>query len=335
MEKLFLIDGSSMLATNFFGTIRDPNYFKTGETSSLMKTKDGVFTNGVFSMTKELLKIISVYGPSHLAVAWDISRNTFRKSMFPEYKGHRDETKPELSSQFKVMQLLLEEMNIPQFSVENYEADDIIGTFSRKFQDEIEVVIFTKDQDALQLITNKTHVWLKTSNVTQWAQQMGKTKPDTSFPYNTFKFTPENFKLIYGIAPEQMIDKKALEGDSSDNIPGVAGIGKKTVDILLAHFSTIEELYNKIEGLTDEQEKDMKAYFKKIGITRSPLPNLLKESTANLVGKKAAFLSKKLATIETDIPELKPIPKHNLKLSINEDGMKKSFQRLEFYSLLS
>jgi len=334
VEKLFLIDGSSMLATNFFGTIRDPKYFKKGDTSSLMKTSDGIFTNGVFSMTKELLKLISKYEPSHIAVAWDISRNTFRKSMYPAYKGHRDETKPELSSQFKIMQLLLKEMNVPQFSVENYEADDIIGTFAKKFEKEKQVIIFTKDQDALQLITEKTHVWLKTSQVPQWAQRTGK-QQDIGFPYNTFEFTPENFKLIYGITPLQMIDKKALEGDTSDNIPGVAGIGKKTVDILLTHFSNVEELYQKIEGLTPEQEKHMKEYFKEIGINRSPLPHLLKESTAELVGKKAAILSKKLATIETNVPSLINTSLHELKLNLNTTNMKKAFKRLEFYSLLS
>jgi len=225
-------------------------------------------------------------------------------------------------------------MNVPQFSVENYEADDIIGTFAKKFEKEKQVIIFTKDQDALQLITEKTHVWLKTSQVPQWAQRTGK-QQDIGFPYNTFEFTPENFKLIYGITPLQMIDKKALEGDTSDNIPGVAGIGKKTVDILLTHFSNVEELYQKIEGLTPEQEKHMKEYFKEIGINRSPLPHLLKESTAELVGKKAAILSKKLATIETNVPSLINTSLHELKLNLNTTNMKKAFKRLEFYSLLS
>lgn len=346
MKMLLLIDGSSLLSTSFYGNI-PKQYFsaKTDEAreevlKKVMQTSRGEYTNGVYTFFRTLLKIIEKQKPSHLAVAWDISRNTFRKQLYPQYKAQRDETKPELKSQFQLTQDALEAMNIKQFMLDDYEADDIIGTLAKQFEGEIPVYIYTKDQDALQLVSDNTRLWLVTSKAKEMNEEaFGGLDKDIvgkfNLPDNVFEFTPIWVEEIYGLSPSQIIDKKALEGDKSDNIPGVRGIGEKVSIPLIKEFGTIENLYEHIEGLSKAEEKEMKEFFKLLGISRSPLSYLLKESKGDeLSGKEAALLSKKLATINTSVPELKNVKLIELELSIDEAGMNRIFEYLEFKSLL-
>lgn len=331
-KKLLLIDGSSMLVTSFFGNVT-PDYYKTGNTSKLMKTSDGRFTNGVYTMSKILLNIIKKIKPTHMAIAWDVNREDLhRKTKYDGYKAHRPETKEELGSQFGLMQELLREMNIPQFRVRGHEADDIIGTFSRKFEKEIPTYIMTKDQDALQLITENTRVWLVTSKAKDMYLERGLDIKTLQLPDGVFEYTPLTFEEEYGISPIQMIDKKALEGDSSDNIPGVKGVGPAAVVPLLKEYGSIEAIYEAIETIP---EKELKTFFKEeLGISRSPIANLTKESETELTGKKAAFLSKELATIKTDMEEYKDLNLSELELQFDKEKAKKKFEELEFKSLV-
>lgn len=331
-KKLLLIDGSSLLSTSFYGNV-PRSYHHTGDTSGIMKTTDGRFTNGVYTMSKVLLNLIEKQQPTHIAVAWDISRDTFRRERYSDYKAHRKETKPELSSQFALMQEVIDSMGgIAQYKLENYEADDIIGTFAKKFENEIPVYILTKDQDALQLITETTKVWLNTTKSKDLWAVRGLDPSSLSVPAGSFEFTPQTFEEEYGLKPIQLIDMKALEGDTSDNIPGVKGVGPKAILPLLQEYGTVEGIYEALESIP---EAELKVFFKEdLGISRSPIANLRKESDTDLVGKKAAYLSKELATIKTDIPVYEELKLDALRVDLDKGRTKAKFAELEFNSLI-
>ncbi len=325
-NKLLLIDGSSMLVTSFFANANIA-YMKTGDTSKLMQTKDGIFTNGVFTMCRILINIIQKQKPSHIAVAWDINREDLvRRKMYEGYKANRTEIKPELGEQFGTIQKLLASCNIPSFNMLSHEADDIIGTFAKKFENEIPTYIMTKDQDALQLITENTRVWLVTSKAKDLYQSRGINVKTLNIPDGVFEYSPLTFEEEYGLKPTQMIDKKGLEGDSSDNIPGVRNVGPVTALSLLNEYSNLENIYNALES---ESEKELKLFFKEhLGIKRSPIKSLMEQ-------KEIAFLSKELATINRDLEGYENLTLDALQLNINIDGLKAEFEKLEFDSLLA
>jgi len=154
---------------------------------------------------------------------------------------------------------------------------------------------------------------------------------DLNIPNGAFEFTPFYIEHFYGVTPIQIIDRKAIEGDPSDNIPGIKGVGEKSVVPLLQEFETVEGIYDFIE---DSCEKDIKEMFKALGISRSPLSRFIEVSDTNLVGKKAALLSKQLATIKCDIEELSTVTLDSLRLQINEEAMKNIFTELGINSLL-
>ena len=167
LEKtLLLIDGSSLLSSSFYGNL--PEEYKKAKTEDeynkalplLLHTSDGkYYTNGIYGFLRIMFKIIREHNPTHLAIAWDKSRNTFRKKLFPDYKAHRKAVRQELISQFDLTQKFLEYIGVQQFVFEDYEADDIIGTLSHKFSDEASIIILSKDKDVLQLINDNTSVW--------------------------------------------------------------------------------------------------------------------------------------------------------------------------------
>lgn len=340
MKKLILVDGSSILSSNYYGSLPwDAKKAKTPEDRAeamkkAMQTKDGQFTNGVYGMTKFLLKVIKEQKPTHMIIAWDISRDTFRREIYPAYKGTRGDTPAELKSQFILAQNTLEFIGLKQYMLSTHEADDIVGTFAKKFESEVPTYIITGDQDALQLITDYTKVWLKTDRHKDLYAKRNVNISELNIPDKTFEFTPHTFEEEYGIKPIQIIDMKSLEGDKSDNIPGVRGVGPKAVLPLLQEYGTIENIYDAIEGLSPEEEIDMKLFLKELGISRSPLANLLKVAEGEIVGKEAAFLSKKLATIVTDIPEYSNVNLDDIVIQLDEQKMKQKFAELEFKSFL-
>ncbi len=245
MEKLVVIDGNSLINRAFYAL-------------PLLSNKDGEYSNAVYGFTNMLLKVINEANPSHIVVAFDYGKKTFRNDIFKDYKGTRKGTPEELKPQFAILKRLLDAMHITYIEKQGVEADDIIGSIAKKFS--VPTIILTGDKDSLQLIDNSTEVWLTKKGISEVAVM-----------------NRDSFFEAYGIEPIQMIDLKSLMGDSSDNIPGVKGIGEKTAISLLKEFGTTENLYDNL----DKQKG-----------------KLLEKLQTD---KDMAFLSKTLATIKTDV----------------------------------
>lgn len=291
-KELLIIDGSSLLSTCFYATAREFLMAKTPEDKEkaaerLLQTSTGVYTNGVYTFMKTLLNMIDRQKPSHLAVVWDVSRATFRKDISADYKGNRKATPKPLKEQFITTQNLLEGL-VPQFmsKVDDeilYEADDFAGSLAKKFESLIPVVLYTKDVDYLQLVSNNTRVWLGTNKADELYEELGMNSKDFNIPAGTFEYTLSTIKDIEKLMPYQIIEYKALSGDSADNIPGVKGIGDKASIPLLNEYGNIETIYEVIEDLDKKEEKELKKFFKEsLGISRSPIATLLKEGTIGL-----------------------------------------------------
>nr|WP_078595068.1 DNA polymerase I [Evansella clarkii] len=281
LSKLVLVDGNSIAYRAFFAL-------------PLLNNEKGVYTNAVYGFTTMLLKILEEEKPTHMLVAFDAGKTTFRHDTYKKYKGTRQKTPPELSEQLPVIRDLLKAFNIPHYEVENYEADDIIGTLSKRAAEENwNVKIYSGDKDLLQLVTDKVHVALTRKGITN---------------VETYDLAMIDEK--YGIKPEQIIDMKGLMGDSSDNIPGVPGVGEKTALKLLKQYGTVEALYESLDGVSGKKLKEK-----------------LEEN------KDDAFMSKKLATIEVNSPVDIEVQKLELGEHDNEKIIK-LFKELEFNSLL-
>ena len=245
MEKLVVIDGNSLINRAFYAL-------------PLLSNKDGEYSNAVYGFTNMLLKVILEANPSHIVVAFDYGKKTFRNDLYKEYKGTRKGTPEELKPQFDILKRLLKAMGITYIEISGVEADDIIGSIAKKFL--VPTIILTGDKDSLQLIDDTTEVWLTKKGISEVAIMNDQT-----------------FFKQYGLKPIQMIDLKSLMGDSSDNIPGVKGVGEKTTLDLLKTYTTTENLYEHIDE------------------TKGKLKEKLIEN------KDMAFLSKTLATIKTDV----------------------------------
>lgn len=339
MKKILLIDGSSILSTSYYGNLPYKILKLRTETErekeyhTLLQTKDGVYTNGVYTMLKSVFAMIKLYKPTHIAIAWDITRNTFRKELYKEYKAHRDETPKPLKEQFSTSQELFEKIGFPQFKNERYEADDFLGSLSEKFKDDydVKIAIWTKDTDSLQLVDDNVSILLRTSKAKDLNEKYGLIRND--LPDNVFEVNMQNIEEEYGVNPEQIIDLKALIGDKSDNIPGIKGVGETSAIPLIKEYETIENLYDNIEGLDKNEEKEIKTFWKEdLGIKKSPLNALLKISDTELVGKESALLSKKLATIKKDI-DLN-INLDDLLIRVNKEDGLKEIEKLGFKSLI-
>lgn len=292
-EKLLIIDGSSLLSTSFYATATAYLMAKTDEDKEkalerLMKTSDGRYTNGVFPFMRTLLSLIKKNQPTHLAVVWDVSRQTFRQEIAGgTYKGTRKATPHPLKEQFISTQNLLQGI-IPQFlsgrdDEEVYEADDFAGSLAKRFQAEIPVFLHTKDEDYLQLVDSNTRVWLGSSKADKMFEDLNLSRQEFNVPDGFFEFTLSTLKDIKGLEPYQIVEYKALCGDTSDNIPGVKGVGEKAVIPLLQEYGTIEAIYETIENLSAKEEKELKKFFKEsLGIGRSPISYMLADGVIAL-----------------------------------------------------
>ena len=292
-EKLLIIDGSSLLSTSFYATATAYLMAKTDEDKEkalerLMKTSDGRYTNGVFPFMRTLLSLIKKNQPTHLAIVWDVSRQTFRQEIAGgTYKGTRKATPHPLKEQFISTQNLLQGI-IPQFlsgrdDEEVYEADDFAGSLAKRFQTEIPVFLHTKDEDYLQLVDSNTRVWLGSSKADKMFEDLNLNRQEFNVPDGFFEFTLSTLKDIKGLKPYQIVEYKALCGDTSDNIPGVKGVGEKAVIPLLQEYGTIEAIYETIENLSAKEEKELKKFFKEsLGIGRSPISYMLADGVIAL-----------------------------------------------------
>ncbi|WP_017726618.1 DNA polymerase I [Halalkalibacterium ligniniphilum] len=250
MNKLVLVDGNSIAYRAFFAL-------------PLLNNDKGVYTNAVYGFTTMLLKILEDEKPTHMLVAFDAGKTTFRHETYGEYKSGRQKTPPELSEQLPLIRELLDAFNISRFEVENYEADDLIGTLAKQASAKgWEVKVYSGDKDLLQLVSDHVTVALTRKGITQVET------------YDT-----EAIAERYGITPKQIIDMKGLMGDSSDNIPGVPGIGEKTALKLLKEYGTVENVLENIDSISGKKMKER-----------------LEEN------RDQALMSKALATIYTEAP---------------------------------
>ncbi len=278
MEKLVLIDGNSLINRAFYAM-------------PVLSTKDGTYTNAVYGFMNMFFKMLAEEKPTFVGVAFDLKAPTFRHKMYAEYKGTRKPMPEELRPQIPLLKELLATMGIKTFELEGSEADDIIGTIAKAT--DVKTIIITGDKDSFQLVDEQTEVHFTKRGIT-----------DVEI------YTLDNFTEKTELAPSQIIDLKALMGDSSDNIPGISGIGEKTAKSLLKQYSTVDNLYEH----TDE------------------LKGKLAEKIIS--GKDNAFLSKTLATIDCKCGIDTDLEKMRFSLPFS-NAVKQRFVTLEFKSLYS
>ncbi|MBO4584221.1 MAG: DNA polymerase I, partial [Clostridia bacterium] len=233
--RTLLIDGNSLLNRAFYG-IRP------------LSTKSGVPTNGVYGFLNIWFKLLGEVKPDRVCVAFDLKQPTFRHKMYAEYKAGRHPTPDELLAQFPVLKELLDAFGIPRREVPGYEADDIIGTLSDKLGGE--VFIATGDRDSFQLVSDRVTVLLAGAKVAGG---------------ETMRCDPAKINELYGVSPAQLRDVKGLMGDSSDNIPGVKGVGEKTACELIRRYGDLEGVYAAIDeqkgALREKLERDRDVAF--------------------------------------------------------------------------
>lgn len=260
MERLVLIDGNSIINRAFYGIMGN----------KMLTTSDGTYTNAVYGFLSILFKIEEDLNPEYIAVAFDLKGPTQRHKMYEGYKANRHGMPDELATQMPIIKNILKAMNIKIIEKEGYEGDDILGTLAQKGErDGLDVTILSGDRDTFQLTSDKITVRIPRT-------KMGKTENED---YDKNRIIEE-----YGIEPKELIEVKALMGDSSDNIPGVPGVGEKTALNLIKHYKTIDNLYKEVEN--NEMLNDIKGK--------------LKEKI--LDNKDLAYLSRKLGKINTNAP---------------------------------
>ncbi|MBQ3553096.1 MAG: DNA polymerase I [Clostridia bacterium] len=282
--KFLILDANSIINRAFYG-IR------------LLTTKDGTYTNAVYGFLTILFRYTKEIAPDYIAAAFDLKAPTFRHKMFDGYKATRKGMPEELVPQVPLMKEVLSAMNIPILEKEGFEADDIIGTVSRMCEEEgFECDILTGDKDDLQLASDASKVYLVTT-------RMGNTQTEI--------FDAEKVMEKYGVTPKEFIEVKALMGDTSDNIPGVRGIGEKGALSLIQSFHSLEDIYEKLD--------------------EAALGKAVKAKLTD--GKEDAFLSRTLATIDRNVPLDLALSDAKIK-PYQTDKLKEIFTRLEFKRFL-
>lgn len=276
-----LIDGNSIAYRAFFAL-------------PLLHNEKGIHTNAIYGFTMMLMKIIEEEKPTHMLVAFDAGKTTFRHELYTEYKGGRQKTPPELSEQFPFLRELLDAYNIRTYELENYEADDIIGTLATQAEKEgFRVVIISGDRDLTQLTSDRIHVHVTKKGITDME-----------------RYTPQHVHEKYGLTPAQIVDLKGLMGDASDHIPGVPGIGEKTALKLLKEYGTVENVLASIEHLSGKKLRENLQMY-----------------------REQALLSKQLATIHRDVPLTLSLDELAWE-SYDSERVAALFQELGFISLM-
>ena len=284
-EILYLIDGHALAYRSYFALTR-------GAGTGRWVTSTGEPTAGIYGFTSVLMRILEQEDPDYLAVVFDTGK-TFRDDIYPEYKATRAKMPDDLRPQIERMRELVDAFSIPRLEMEGYEADDVLGSVAKKaVANGLGVKIFTGDRDLLQLVDKRVIVNLP-----------GRSLADAK------DYLPGNVQDYLGVRPDQVIDYKALMGDSSDNIPGVAGVGKKTAQILLDQYETLDGVYTHLDELS---------------------PGIRKKLEAD---RENAYLSRKLATIVTNLDVQIDLeiarPDH-----FDPAKVREMFRQLEFRSLL-
>ncbi len=281
MKRLFLIDGHGLAYRAFFAI-------------KGLSNSRGEPTNAVYGFTTILLKLIREENPQYLAIAFDSDKPTFRHALYPEYKAHRERMPTELRFQIPIIRRLVSAFNIPWFCKDGYEADDLLGTMTRSMRDEVdEVIIVTGDKDMLQLVSPNVKILTTKHGLSEIVS------------YDEKKVVER-----FGVPPSLVVDVLGLSGDSSDNVPGVPGVGEKTAIKYVQEFGTIDNLFSNLHKLSSEKQR----------------ANLLQS-------KEQAYLSKKLVTIDQDVPMDITIDACQFK-GYNEDNLSEILNELEFFTIL-
>ncbi len=289
MSRLVLIDGNSILNRAFYGIMGN----------KMLTTRDGKYTNAVYGFLAIMFKVIDDLNPEYMAVAFDLKAPTARHKLYESYKATRKGMPNELAEQMPILKEILELMHITIIEKEGYEGDDILGTLAKEGEKAgLDVTIVSGDRDTFQLASSKISIRIPHTKV-------GKTEVDT--------FGEEEIKEKYGLEPKALIEVKGLMGDTSDNIPGVPGVGEKTALSLIKEFKTIDNLYKAIEDETD---------------------NLKDKTREKLVeNKELALLSRTLGTINTEVPLHEKI--EDLKMQEwNNSKLFEKFKELNFHRFI-
>src|SRR5690606_36791318 len=282
MKRLALIDGKSVFYRGYYAM---PN----------LSTADGTPTGGVFGFASLAIELIKKLEPDYVAVAWDKPKTNIRKrrEIYPEYKAGRKAAPPDFYEQIPILHELLDAFGWPMYEIDDYEADDIMGAFALEAEAKgIETCLLTSDLDALQLLSPHTKLYALKNGLS-----------------NIEEFDPQSFEAKYGIRVDQFLDLKSLKGDSSDNLPGVPGVGEKTAVSLLQEFDTLENIYENLDSIKPSVAKKLEA------------------------GRDSAFMTKEVGRIWVDAP---------VKLDwdiadVNDTDLEKVgdiLKRLEFSSLV-
>lgn len=297
MSKLLLIDGNSIMNRAFYGIMGN----------KMLMTPDGKYTNAIYGFLSILFKTLNDVTPEYIAVAFDMRAPTKRHLKYAEYKGTRKGMPNELAEQMPIIKEILTAMNVQIYEQEGYEADDIVGTLSKFGEKQgLEVCILSGDRDNLQLVSEKTTVLLPRT-------KEGKTE--------TEQFNEAKVIEVYGITPIQLIETKGLMGDSSDNIPGVPGVGEKTAFDLIKRYNSIDELYKNIEDNTDDiSEESLRSNSKLVTEGKGKGQGVIKGKVREklIENKELAYLSKELGTIDINSPIEKDLGKIKLEKYDNE-----------------
>lgn len=281
-ERLVIIDGKSVFYRGYYAM---PN----------LSTRDGTPTGGVYGFAVMALEVIKRLKPDYVCVAWDKSKTNIRKrqDMYPAYKANRKPPPPDFFEQIPILRNLLEALNWPLYELDDYEADDIMGAFAMQAKDKgIESFLITSDLDVLQLVNSHTHIYTLKKGLS-----------------NIEVFDIAHFEEKYGVGPHQWVDVKALKGDSSDNVPGVAGVGEKTALQLIGQYGTLDEVYAHLDELKPAVRAKLEA------------------------NRDMAYLSKELVTLMIDAPINLDLAHAKLQHDIRPEFIA-MLRKLEFRNLL-
>ena len=278
MEKFVVIDGNSLINRAFYGL-------------PMLRSLSGKPCNAIFGFVNMLLNMVENEKPKYLACVFDAGKHTFRHDMYAEYKGTRNPTPEDLRSQISGLKELLMAMGVKVLEKSEIEADDIIGTLSRKFNEEF--ILISGDKDLLQLINNNTTVWLTQKGIS-----------------NVLKVNEDVLQKEFKLKPYQVIEMKSIMGDSSDNIPGVAGIGKVGAEKLIQEWDNLDNIYNNLDKLANGTQKKL------------------------IENKEMAYLSKKLATIKLDVELDAKLEEFEFNLPLKDEAYL-LMKEYDFKSLLS
>ena len=284
-KKLLLIDGNSITFRAFYALYRQLDNFVSPE---------GLHTNAIYTFKNMLDSILKQLEPTNILVAFDAGKVTFRTKMYQEYKGGRQKTPNELIEQLPFVREMLTDLGITSYELDQYEADDIIGTMAKKGEEAgYEVAIVTGDKDLTQLASAKTTVYITKVGVGELEA-----------------YTPEHMEEVNGVTPTEFIDMKALMGDNSDNYPGVTGVGPKTASKLIQEYGSVEGIYDHLDDITAKKLKR----------------NLIND-------RDQAFLAKKLATINRESPVEVSLADTEIQ-AVDNEKLRTFYERLGFKSFL-